>query len=137
MENQSGFFRPQNPAKAGSIGSKKPKPRRLTIREGEEHLTYGYNGEPSGKRDDGKPARVSKIKHTWKDVVSDLINHGFSMEEINDMTLSQLKLYVSAATKKAAIEQMQFISGVAVGAQSEGKTIKKSISQLEKSIEDM
>lgn len=69
--------------------------------------------------------------------MSDLISHGFSMDEINEMTLSQLKLFVSAATKKAAIEQMQFISGVAVGSQSEGKTIKKSISQLEKSIEDM
>ena len=59
------------------------------------------------------------------------------MEEINDMTLPQLKMFLSAATKKSAIEQMQFISGVALGAQASGKDIKRSLSQLEKSIEDM
>ena len=59
------------------------------------------------------------------------------MEEINDMTLAQLKLHLSAATKKAVLQQIQMISANALGAQASGKDIKKTIKQLEKSIEDI
>lgn len=59
------------------------------------------------------------------------------MEEINDMTLTQIKMYLSAVTKKEAIQQMQFITGVAVGAQSDSKHIKKALKQLEKAVEEL
>jgi hypothetical protein len=59
------------------------------------------------------------------------------MEEVNNMTISQIKMLLAAATKKAAMDQIQFISGVALGAQASGKDIRKSVSQLEKAIEEI
>jgi hypothetical protein len=59
------------------------------------------------------------------------------MEEVNNMTISQIKMFLAAATKKAAMDQIQFISGVALGAQASGKDIRKSVSQLEKAIEEI
>lgn len=70
-------------------------------------------------------------------MVSDLISHGYTMEEVNNMTISQIKMLLAAATKKAAMDQIQFISGVALGAQASGKDIRKSVSQLEKAIEEI
>lgn len=70
-------------------------------------------------------------------MVSDLISHGYTMEEVNNMTISQIKMFLAAATKKAAMDQIQFISGVALGAQASGKDIRKSVSQLEKAIEEI
>jgi len=68
-------------------------------------------------------------------VINDLKDK-YSMDEINDMTISQIKMYLSALTKQKAVEQLQFITGVAVGAQSDSKGIKKAIKQLEDIIKD-
>lgn len=50
------------------------------------------------------------------------------------MTIGQIKAFSKAAAKKQAVKQMQFITGVAIGAQSDGKNIKKAISDLEKAM---
>ena len=59
------------------------------------------------------------------------------MEEINDMTISQMKMHLAAATKKQALRYIQNLSLTAVGSQSTGKEIKKTIEDLEKSIRDV
>lgn len=53
------------------------------------------------------------------------------------MTISQMKAFIRAAAKKQAIKQMQFISGVAIGAQSDGKHIKKAMADLEKLVAEV
>ncbi len=59
------------------------------------------------------------------------------MEEINDMTISQMKMHLAAATKKQALRYIQNLSLTAVASQGAGKDIKKTIDDLEKSIRDV
>lgn len=58
------------------------------------------------------------------------------MEEINDMTISQMKMHLAAATKKQALRYIQNLSLTAVGSQADGKTIKKTIQELDNNIRD-
>jgi hypothetical protein len=51
------------------------------------------------------------------------------------MTLAEIKTFLTAATKKSAQKQIQFIIATAVGAQGDKKGIDKTIKQLTDSIE--
>ena len=66
-----------------------------------------------------------------------MIEAGFSLDEIYNMTISQLKMHLAAATKKQAVRYIQNLSLTAVGSQGAGKDIKKTIEDLEKSIREV
>lgn len=51
------------------------------------------------------------------------------------MTISELKTFINAATKKSAQKQIQQIIATAVGAQGDKKGIDKTIKQLQETIE--
>lgn len=51
------------------------------------------------------------------------------------MALSQIRTFLRSATKKQAVKQMQFVMGVAIGAQGDKKGIEKTMAELQKVID--
>lgn len=53
------------------------------------------------------------------------------------MTLSEIKAFIKVSSKQKITEQIQFIIGTAIGAQSDKKGLKKVVKDLEKNLEDI